>query len=53
MDILDACTVTQYTTLMSAARRKYTTPKAQDFLNKIKLYDHKLVYAFTSDDFTA
>ena len=51
--ILDACTVQLYKELMSAARTKYTTPKARDLLNKIKLYEGQLVYAFTSSHFTA
>ena len=53
IEILDSCTVRQYTERMSAAKTKYTTPKAKYFLNKIKVYDNKVVYAFTSHHFTA
>ena len=53
IDILDECTVKRYTKLMAAARTKYTTRNAKDFFKKIKLYDNKLVHAFTSDNFTA
>ena len=38
---------------MSAAKTKYTTPEVKDFFKKIKIYDNKLVYAFTSHHFTA
>ena len=53
IDILDSCTESQYNDRMSRAKIHYTTKKARAFLDKIKLYDHKLVYAFTSDGFTA
>ena len=53
LDILDSCTERQYTERMLVAKKKYTTPKAQDFLKKIRMYDHRLVYTFTSEGFTA
>ena len=53
IEILDSCTERQYRELMSAAKKKYTTQKALDLLDKIKMYDHNLVYAFTSEGFTS
>ena len=52
IDILDSCTESQYRDRMSSAKTNYITPKARAFLDKIRLYRHKLVYAFTSDGFT-
>ena len=53
VSILDAPSVEQYNTLMEKAKQTFSTPKAIAFLRKIERNKHLLVFAFTSECFTA